>query len=33
MATAILLLTAFMGALAARLIGVRSIDLLDDDER
>ena len=33
MATAVLLLTAFVGALAVRVLGVSSIDLLDDDRR
>jgi hypothetical protein len=33
MATAVLLLTAFVGVVAARLIGLSSIDLLGDDER
>lgn len=29
----VLLLTAFVGAAAVRILGVTSIDLLDDDER
>jgi hypothetical protein len=30
MATAVLLLTVFVGAMAVRILGVSSIDLLDD---
>src|SRR4051812_34473494 len=33
MATAVLLLTAFLGAAAVRILGLSSIDLLDDDDR
>jgi hypothetical protein len=33
MATAVLLLTALIGAAAARIIGVSSLDLLDDERR
>ncbi|HEY1587371.1 MAG TPA: hypothetical protein VGH63_16860 [Polyangia bacterium] len=33
MATAVLLLTVFVGAVAVRILGVSSIDLLDDDKR
>jgi hypothetical protein len=32
MATAVLLLTVFVGAMAVRILGVSSIDLLDDRE-
>jgi hypothetical protein len=33
MATAVLLLTVLVGALAVRILSVSSIDLLDDDDR
>jgi len=33
MATAVLLLTLLVGAAAVRILGVTSIDLLDDDDR
>ncbi len=33
MATAVLLLTVFVGAAAVRILGVTSIDLLDDRKR
>jgi hypothetical protein len=33
MATAVLLLTVFVGVAAVRILGVSSIDLLDDDKR
>lgn len=33
MATAVLLLTAFVGVAAARIIGLSSIDLLGDGKR
>jgi hypothetical protein len=33
MATAVLLLTLLVGVAAARIIGVSSLDLLDDRER
>jgi hypothetical protein len=32
MATAVLLLTLLVGAAAVRILGVTSIDLLDDDD-
>jgi hypothetical protein len=33
MATVVLLLTALVGVAAARIIGVSSLDLLDDEKR
>jgi hypothetical protein len=33
MATVVLLLTVFVGVAAVRILGVNSIDLLDDDKR
>ena len=33
MATAVLLLTVFVGAAAVRILGVTSLDLLDDRKR
>jgi hypothetical protein len=33
MATAVLLLTALVGVAAARIIGITSLDLLDDRDR